>query len=70
MKIYLVENKADDYGNCNKELVQTTLKNATQYYWYKEVQEPDINVLKRYFTLIEYDEEKDRTEDQRFYGHS
>lgn len=68
MKYYFVTNKSDDYGNCIKELVQTTLKNAKQYYSCREVLDEDIETLKKYFYLVEYEEEKQRTKDQRFYG--
>lgn len=68
MKYYLVENKSDDYGNCSRELVQTTIENANQYYSQQEIPDSDVEVLKRYFDFIDYDEEKERTEDQRFYG--
>lgn len=65
---YIVQNKDDDYGNCVKELVHTTLENAEQYYACDRVPDSDIEVLKKYMTLVEYDEEKERSEDRRFCG--
>lgn len=68
MKHWIVTNKSDDYGNCTEELVETTLENANAYYGQKEVPDEDISVLKKYFTYVPYSEEKQRTDDQRFYG--
>jgi len=67
MKHYIVYNKSDDYGNCRTELVQTTVKNAKEYYSYKEVEEADVEVLKKYMGLVDYEEEKERDEESRFY---
>lgn len=69
MKTYFVQNKADDYGNCRTELIQTQPHLAKQYYHHKEVLEQDVDTLKRYIDLIPYEEEVGRTEDERFYGH-
>ena len=65
---YLVQNKDDDYGNSVRELVRTSHEFAEQYYAYDEVPEEDVSVLKKYFEFTDYDEEKERTEDRRFYG--
>lgn len=66
MKYYFVENKSDDYGNCRREIVQTTAVNAKKYYWHKEIVDlDDIEVLKKYFDIVDYEEEKEREE--RFY---
>lgn len=66
--VYLVQNKADDYNNCRTELVETTFQNAGEYYKSHQVREQDVDVLKNYFDLVEYDEEKERDNDTRFYG--
>ena len=68
-KYYVVNNKPDDYGNCRKELVYTTSKNAKQYYHHKEVNsETEARILENYLDLITNTEEKERTDDERFYG--
>lgn len=68
LAVYFVGNKSDDYGNSNLELVETTLKNAKEYYWYKIIEPEDIPTLRKYFDLVEYEEEKERSDDNRFYG--
>jgi len=70
LKYYLAGNKTDDYGNGIIELIETTQKNSTGYYWTKDVDASDVIVLKKYFDLVSYDEENKRTDDQRFYGGS
>ena len=67
MKTYIVRNKEDDYNNCRVEIVKTTQKNAKEYYFHKEVEENDIEVLKKYIDYVEYDEEKERNSENRFY---
>lgn len=68
MKYFIVRNKADDYGNCTEELVQTTVKNSKEYYSVTDVLESEVSVLKKYMTFVAYDEEKHRTEEHRYYG--
>ena len=68
MKYYLVENKSDDYGNCITEIVETTPKLAKEYYNHKEISDDDIVIIKKYFDIVNYDEEKERTKHRRFYG--
>ena len=68
MKKYIVTNKSDDYGNCREELVETTEENADMYYSKREVSEEDFVVLEKYMDYVPYEEEKQRTEDGRFYG--
>lgn len=65
---YLVSNKDDDYGNCRIELVETTQELSRQYYWYRDTVKTDIRVLKKYFDIVPYSEEKKRTRDSRYYG--
>lgn len=65
---YLVENKDDDYGNNVEEFVQTTKEYADQYYSARLVPDEDVAVLRKYFTLVDFEEEKERSEDRRFYG--
>lgn len=67
-KYYFVKNKGDDFGNERVELVQTTERNAKEYYYYKEVSQPDVDVLKKYLYFANEDEEKERTNEERFYG--
>ena len=67
LKYYFVYSKSDDYGKCRTELVYTTLKNAKEYYHHKEVTEEDIEILKNYFDIIDYEEEKERDSESRFY---
>lgn len=68
MKHYIVYNKSDDYGNCKMEIVQTTQKNAKQYYHHKEIDDSDVVVFTKYFGVVETEEEKERSSDYRFYG--
>jgi len=68
MKKYIVFSKEDDYGACRTELVETTKKNASAYYHHKEVEEQDAPTLIKYLGLVEAEEEKERSNDQRFYG--
>lgn len=68
MKTYFVQSKEDDYGACLTELVQTEQELAEQYYYHKEVPGEDAETLKKYIDLVEFEEEKGRDEDQRFYG--
>lgn len=70
LKHYLVNNKPDDYNNCDTEFVQTTQEFALQYYNVRPVAEEDVEVLKKYYTYVGFEEEKERTEEQRFYGGS
>lgn len=65
---YLVGNKEDDYGNSIIELVETTPELAKEYYWKRETRKSDFRVLKKYFEPVYHDEEKERTDDRRFYG--
>lgn len=67
-KYFIVNNKPDDYGNCHRELVETTSKNASQYYHMTEVPESDARILKKYMDFVDKNEEKERTDDERFYG--
>lgn len=68
MKTYITSNKQDDYGNGITELVQTTPENAKEYYWQMEVDEDDVDVLKKYIDFTGYEEEKERSNERRFYG--
>jgi len=68
MKTFIVYSKSDDYGACKTELVETTLKNAKEYYHHREVAEQDVVILKKYLDLVPYSEEKERSNDGRFYG--
>lgn len=67
-KYFVVNNKPDDYGNCRKELVITTLRNAKQYYHYIEVPESVAAILKLYIDFIDEAEEKERTDEERYYA--
>lgn len=67
-KHYLVYSKSDDYGACLTELVETTEKNAKEYYGKTEVEPDHVEVLAKYFDLIEHDEESERTSDRRYSG--
>jgi hypothetical protein len=67
MKYYLVTNKSDDYGNCRTEVVHTTLENANQYYFSKEVDETDLPIIKKYLDIVSFEEENLRTSNERFY---
>lgn len=68
LNYYFVCNKADDYGNRRDELVHTTEKNSKEYYYAKNVDNQDIEILKKYFDVLSYEEESERSEDERFYG--
>lgn len=68
MKKYLVFSKGDDYGACQTEVVETTEKNAKAYYHFKEIEEQDALTLIKYFGLVDSEEEKERSDDRRFYG--
>jgi len=68
VRCYLVGNKEDDYGNGLTEFVQTTPELSKGYYWAKEVDPDDQTTIKKYFGLVEYEEEKTRSNDRRFYG--
>lgn len=68
MKHYIVSSKGDDYGGDRTELVRTTLKNAKEYYFYKDVADEDVDVLKKYMSFMDYEEEAERDDEQRFYG--
>jgi hypothetical protein len=68
MSKYIVYSKGDDYGACKTELVETSLKNAKQYYSYKPVDPADAPILEKYFILVDKSEEQERSDDQRFYG--
>ena len=65
---YIVFSKGDDYGHCRTELVETTLKNAKQYYHCIPVDVEDEEVLRKYLGLVHKYEEKERTSGERFYG--
>jgi hypothetical protein len=67
-EIFLVNNKPDDYNNCLTELVDTTAELADQYYRTKSVASEDVKVLSKYFRIVSFNEEAERTEDGRFYG--
>lgn len=67
-KIYIVQNKADDYGNCRTELVETTPELAKEYYYSNEVKTEDIETLKKYFDIVDFEEESHRDDNDRFYG--
>lgn len=68
IKTYLVESKSDDYGACIREIVETTKENASEYVYHKLLPADDIVVLRKYLPFIEYDEERERTNEERFYG--
>lgn len=68
MKTYLTKNKPDDYNNCITELVETTPKIVKEYYWSKEVEPEDIETLKKYLNFTSSEEEKERSDERRFYG--
>lgn len=68
MKKYFVTNKSDDYGACKTEIVETILKNAKEYYHHKVISEEDFEVLKKYIDFVDYEDEKERSDDNRFYG--
>lgn len=65
---YLVESKSDDYGACVREIVETTKENAKEYCYHVALPEQDVVVLRKYLPFIEYDEERERTNEERFYG--
>jgi len=69
MKKYLVQSKSDDYGACRTEVVETTKANAKVYYDHKEIEERDWPILIKYLDHIDSKEEKERSNDRRFYGH-
>jgi hypothetical protein len=68
MKHYIVYSKGDDYGACKTELVFTQEHLAEEYYHHKVVPEQDVETLERYLDFVTYEEEVERTENQRFYG--
>ena len=68
-KFYIVTNKTDDYGNGRTELVQTTPDHAKEYYHHKEVDASDVETLKKYLGVVEFEEESQRSDDDRFYGY-
>lgn len=68
MDIYLVYSKGDDYGACITELVETTQEFAEQYYGKQRVDADDVETLKKYLNLVEFEEEKERSAEGRFYG--
>lgn len=65
---FIVNNKPDDYGNCQKELVYTSLKNAKKYYYHLEVPVAHAAVLHNYMDFVDEAEEKERSDGERFYG--
>lgn len=65
---FIVNNKPDDYGNAKKELVKTTKLNATRYYHMIPVPDNHAEVLKQYMDFVDEAEEKERSDDERFYG--
>lgn len=68
LKHYLVTGKGDDYGACLTEVVCTTKANAKEYYSHTEIEPQDVDVLLKYFDLVDYPEEVERTDEQRYYG--
>lgn len=65
---YLVRTKSDDYGACITELVATTQDKADEYYNNKLIEPVDVAALKKYFQLVDYEEERGRSDNERFYG--
>jgi hypothetical protein len=65
-----VSNKPDDYGNKRLEIVHTTLKNSKDYYSSKEISKEDATFMEKYFGLITYKEESQRSYGERFYGYN
>lgn len=68
LHIYLVEGKPDDYGRKQLELVETTVHNARKYYHSTKIAVDDVEVLSKYFDVVEYAEEMTRSDDYRYYG--
>ena len=68
MKHYIVSSKGDDYGGCRTELVQTTQEFANQYYFQKVVPPEHVEILKNYFDFLDFEEESERDDSQRYYG--
>ena len=68
LHIYLVSCKADDYGRCLTELVETTVHNSKEYYNAQKIAVDDVETLSKYFDIVEYSEEMTRSDDRRFYG--
>lgn len=68
LKYYLAYSKGDDYGACKLELVRTTKDNAEEYYHTQEIEAPDVETLLKYFDLVDYDEESERSSEKRYYG--
>lgn len=67
-KYFIVNNKPDDWGNCRRELVQTSPALANEYYYSQEVPVAAANTLKEYMKFVDEGDEKKRTEAERFYG--
>lgn len=68
LKYYMVSGKSDDYGACKREVVQTTAANAEEYYGHQEIEPQDVDVIAKFFDVIEYEEESERSSDRRYYG--
>ena len=68
LKYYLVQGKTDDYVACLTEVVRTTQANAEEYYSHREIEESDIEVLFKFFDLVDFEEESKRTGEKRYFG--
>ena len=52
MKWYLVSSKEDDYGACNRDLIKCGKGTLKHVYHHENVADEDVEVLKKYFTII------------------
>jgi len=67
-KYYLVKNKPDDYGNCKTELIEASVERAIEYYYHRRVADNHVEILKKYFELVTDEEERERSDEERYYG--
>lgn len=68
LNVYLTTSKSDDCGRCLHELVETTVQNSKKYYYAQKIAVDDVEVLSKYFDLVEYAEEMTWSDDKRYYG--
>lgn len=52
MKWYLISGKSDDYGASTRDLVKCKKKDLKYVYHYVEVPDEDVEVLKKYFGVV------------------
>lgn len=52
MEWYLIYSKADDYGDCNFGLIKCSKKMLKHVYFYKKVEDEDVEVLKKYIDVV------------------